>query len=70
MVTGLEQVFRDEWGRVLATLIRTARNRAVDRIRREQTLAVKLGQLMPELVEEEAMDATAFPDERLPGRRR
>jgi RNA polymerase sigma-70 factor, ECF subfamily len=103
----LEQVFRDEWGRVLASLvgslrdielaedaaqeaftiaaerwprdglppnptgwlITTARNRAIDRIRRERTLAAKTEQLTRELrdeAEEEAMDETAtFPDERL-----
>jgi RNA polymerase sigma-70 factor (ECF subfamily) len=102
----LEQVFRDEWGRVLASLvgwlgdielaedaaqeafataaerwprdgappnptgwlITTARNRAVDRIRRERTLAAKTEQLTRELRDkpEETMDETAtFPDERL-----
>jgi RNA polymerase sigma-70 factor (ECF subfamily) len=102
----LEQVFRDEWGRVLASLIgflgdielaedaaqeafataaerwprdgipanptawliTTARNRAVDRIRRERTLAAKTELLERELRDrpEEAMDETAtFPDERL-----
>ena len=105
----LEQVFREEWGRVLASLvgflgdielaedaaqeafavaaerwprdgapanptgwlIATARNRAVDRIRRERTQAAKTEQLKRELrdqpeEDEEAMDETAtFPDERL-----
>ncbi len=103
----LERVFREEWGRVLASLIgflgdielaedaaqeafaaaaerwpsdglpanptgwliTTARNRAVDRIRRERTLQTKIEQLERELriePEEEAMDETAtFPDERL-----
>jgi RNA polymerase sigma-70 factor (ECF subfamily) len=103
----LEQVFREEWGRVLASLvgflgdielaedaaqeafataaerwpragipanptgwlITTARHRAIDRIRRERTLAAKTEQLGRELrnePEEEAMDETAaFPDERL-----
>jgi RNA polymerase sigma-70 factor (ECF subfamily) len=102
----LEQVFRDDWGRVLASLvgylgdielaeeaaqeafataaarwprdgapanptawlITTARNRAVDRIRRERTLSAKTEQLERELRErsEETMDeATTFPDERL-----
>ncbi len=103
----LEQVFRDEWGRVVASLvgflgdielaedaaqeafaiaaerwprdgtpgnpvgwlITTARNRAIDRIRRERTLASKTEQLLHELrveSEEEAMDeTTTFPDERL-----
>ena len=102
----LEQLFREEWGRVLASLvgflgdidlaedtaqeafaiaaerwprdgvpgnptgwlIMTARNRAIDRIRRERTLASKTEQLGRELRErpEETMDETAtFPDERL-----
>jgi len=102
----LEQVFRDEWGRVVASLvgflgdielaedaaqeafaiaaerwprgaapanpagwlITTARNRAIDRIRRERTLAAKTEQLQRELREgsEGAMDeAVTFPDERL-----
>ena len=102
----LEQVFREEWGRVLASLvgflgdielaedaaqeafataaerwprdgapanptgwlITTARNRAIDRIRRERTLAAKTEQLERELRDqsEETMDETAtFPDERL-----
>jgi RNA polymerase sigma-70 factor (ECF subfamily) len=102
----LEQVFREDWGRVLASLVgwlgdielaedaaqeafataaerwprdgvpanptgwlmTTARNRAVDRIRRERTLAAKTEQLERELRDrsEEAMDETAtFPDERL-----
>jgi RNA polymerase sigma-70 factor (ECF subfamily) len=102
----LEQVFRDEWGRVLASLvgflgdielaedasqdafaiaaerwprdgipanptgwlITTARNRAIDRIRRERALAMKTEQLERELRDgsEEAMDETVtFPDERL-----
>jgi RNA polymerase sigma-70 factor, ECF subfamily len=102
----LEQVFRDEWGRVVASLvgylrdielaedaaqeafalaaerwprdgapenptgwlITTARNRAIDRIRRERTLAVKTELLARELEEgvEETMDeTTTFADERL-----
>ena len=102
----LEDVFRDQWGRVLATLvgllgdielaeeaaqeafalaaerwpgdgqpenptgwlIMTARNRAIDRIRRERTLVAKTEQLQRELRDppEELMDDTAtFPDERL-----
>ena len=102
-MTGLEQVFRDEWGRVLAALIgflgdfdlaeeaaqeafaiaaerwprdgvpsspgswlvTTARNRAIDRIRRDRTLAAKTRLLeVPEATEDE-MDETAIPDERL-----
>jgi len=102
----LDQVFRDEWGRVLASLvgyfgdmelaedaaqeafasaaerwsrdgtpdnptgwlITTARNRAIDRIRRERTLAAKTEQLKRESYDapEETMDdTTRFPDERL-----
>jgi RNA polymerase sigma-70 factor (ECF subfamily) len=102
----LEQVFRDDWGRVVASLvgflgdielaeeasqdafaiaaerwprdgvpanpaawlIATARNRAIDCIRRERTLAMKTQQLERELRyrAEETMDETAtFPDERL-----
>jgi RNA polymerase sigma-70 factor (ECF subfamily) len=102
----LEQVFRDEWGCVVASLvgflgdielaeeaaqeafaiaaerwpgggtpanpaawlITTARNRAIDRIRRERSLAMKTEQLGRELRDrsEETMDETAtFPDERL-----
>ena len=102
MVTTLDAVFREEWGRVLATLIgllgdfelaeeaaadafavaadrwprdgipdqprawliRTARNRATDRIRRDRALAAKLDLLAADRVEV-AMDTTTFPDERL-----
>ena len=102
MVATLEQVFRDEWGRVLATLIRllgdfdlaeeaaqeaftiaagrwprdgmpssprawlltTARNRAIDRIRREKALArTPPGDLRSPA--EDPMDVSSFPDERL-----
>jgi len=107
---GLEQVYRQHWGRVLAATIgflgdfdlaeeatqeafavaaerwprdgvpdspaawlaKTARNRAIDRIRRERTLAAKTRQLDPpepsapaDGALEETMDATSFPDERL-----
>jgi RNA polymerase sigma-70 factor (ECF subfamily) len=53
-----------------AWLVRTARHRAIDRIRRDRTLAAKTRLLeIPETVQDEtardAMDATAFPDERL-----
>jgi RNA polymerase sigma-70 factor, ECF subfamily len=103
LVTPLEQVFREEWGRVLATLIgflgdfdraeeaaqeafalaadrwprdgvpgnprawlmRTARNRATDRIRREQALAAKYGLLVAGDRGEVPVTTTAFPDERL-----
>jgi RNA polymerase sigma-70 factor, ECF subfamily len=102
----LEQVFRDEWGRVVASLvgllgdielaeeaaqeafaiaaerwprdgipenprgwlIATARNRAIDRIRRERTLAAKTEQLGRELQdrsEYEMDEKSTFPDERL-----
>src|SRR3954470_10807386 len=103
----IEQVFRDEWGRVLAILIgllgdfdraeeaaqeafataaarwprdgvpsnprawlvTTARNRAIDRMRRETTLAEKTRQLdlPPEAVEDEVHidNDTEFKDERL-----
>jgi RNA polymerase sigma-70 factor (ECF subfamily) len=48
-----------------AWLVTTARNRAIDRIRRDRTLAAKTRLLdMPEAVEEE-MDDTTFRDERL-----
>ena len=99
----LEQVFREEWGRVLASLIgflgdfdlaeeaaqeafaiaaerwprdgppasprawlvTTARNRAIDRIRRERTLDAKTRLLdVPETTEDE-VDETTIPDERL-----
>jgi RNA polymerase sigma-70 factor, ECF subfamily len=99
----LERTFRDEWGRVLATLIgflgdfelaeeaaqeafaaaaerwprdgtpdhprawlvTTARNRAIDRVRRDRTLAAKTRLLeVPEAVED-TVDDTAIPDERL-----
>src|SRR3954471_3648392 len=103
----IDQVFRDEWGRVLAILIgllgdfdraeeaaqeafataaarwprdgvpsnprawlvTTARNRAIDRVRRERTLAEKTRQLdlPPEAVEDEVHidNDTEFKDERL-----
>jgi RNA polymerase sigma-70 factor, ECF subfamily len=99
----LEQVFRDEWGRVLASLIgflgdfelgeeaaqdafaiaaerwprdgtpenprawlvTTARNRSIDRIRRDRTLAAKTRLLdVPEATEDE-VDETTIRDERL-----
>lgn len=104
MVAILEQVFRDEWGRVVAALIgflgdfelaeeaaqeafaaaaerwprdgtpanprawlvTTARNRAIDRIRRDRTLAAKTRQLdVPETVEDAMDETTTIPDERL-----
>jgi RNA polymerase sigma-70 factor (ECF subfamily) len=46
-------------------LVTTARNRAIDRIRRNRTLIAKTRLLgVPEAVED-AMDTTSFPDERL-----
>jgi RNA polymerase sigma-70 factor (ECF subfamily) len=99
----LEEIFRDEWGRVLAALIgllgdfdlaeeaaqeafaiaaerwkrdgyptsprawlvSTARNRAIDRVRRDHTLVAKTRLLKVQRAAEDAMDATTFPDERL-----
>jgi RNA polymerase sigma-70 factor, ECF subfamily len=99
----LDQVFRDEWGRVLANLIgflgdfdlaeeaaqeafaiaaerwpregtpanprawlvTTARNRAIDRIRRERTLAAKTRQLDVPEPREDDVDERTIPDERL-----
>jgi RNA polymerase sigma-70 factor (ECF subfamily) len=47
-------------------LVTTARNRAIDRIRRDRTLAAKTRLLeVPEAVEEPMDEATTFPDERL-----
>jgi RNA polymerase sigma-70 factor (ECF subfamily) len=103
LVATLDQVFREEWGRVLATLIgflgdfdlaeeaaqeafaiasdrwtrdgvpdnprawlmRTARNRATDRIRRDRALAAKSGLLLADDRAEVPMNTTTFPDERL-----
>jgi RNA polymerase sigma-70 factor (ECF subfamily) len=103
LVTTLEQVFRDRWGRVLAAmigflgdfdlaeeaaqeafaiaaerwprdgaptnpgawLVTTARNRAINRIHRDRTLAAKTRLLRVPEAAEDTMDATAFPDERL-----
>ena len=52
-----------------AWLVTTARNRAIDRIRRDRTLVAKTHLLaVEEAIEEapgETMDATTFPDERL-----
>ena len=48
-----------------AWLVTTARNRAVDRIRRERTLAAKTRLLDVPEGAEDPMDATTFPDERL-----
>jgi RNA polymerase sigma-70 factor (ECF subfamily) len=104
VVAILEQVFRDEWGRVLAALIgflgdfelaedaaqeafaiaaerwpregapanprawlvATARNRAIDRIRRDGTLAAKTAQLeATRATDDEVDETTTIPDERL-----
>jgi RNA polymerase sigma-70 factor (ECF subfamily) len=46
-------------------LVTTARNRAIDRIRRDRTLAAKTLLLEAPQATEDAMDATTFPDERL-----
>jgi RNA polymerase sigma-70 factor (ECF subfamily) len=48
-----------------AWLVTTARNRAIDRIRRDHTLAAKKGLLQAQEAAEDTMDATTFPDERL-----
>jgi RNA polymerase sigma-70 factor, ECF subfamily len=103
----LDEVFRDEWGRVLATLVgrfgdfdlaedatqeafalaaerwprdgvppnpgawltTTARNRAIDRLRRDVTLAEKTKLLEARQIvvtmDEPEFEETAFPDERL-----
>jgi RNA polymerase sigma-70 factor (ECF subfamily) len=103
VVERVEQAFRDEWGRVLATLIgflgdfelaeeaaqdafaaaaerwprdgmpehprawlvTTARNRAIDRIRRDRTLAAKTRLLERPETTEDTVDETTIPDERL-----
>jgi RNA polymerase sigma-70 factor (ECF subfamily) len=103
VVAILEQIFRDQWGRVLAALIgylgdfdlaeeatqeafaiaaerwprdgtpaypgtwlvTTARNRAIDRIRRDRTLAAKTRLLQVAETGREPVGATTFPDERL-----
>ena len=104
MVAILDQVFRDEWGRVLAALIgflgdfelaeeaaqdafaiaaerwprdgapanprawlvATGRNRAIDRVRRDRTLAAKTRRLeVTEAVEDTVDETTTIPDERL-----
>ena len=100
----IDDVFRDEWGRVLANLVgflgdfdlaedaaqeafaiaaerwpregapsnpgawltTTARNRAIDRIRRERTFAAKAHLVAsPDAVEDEVNEETTFRDERL-----
>ena len=48
-----------------AWLLTTARNRAIDRLRRNHTLVAKAGLLQLQEAAEDTMDATTFPDERL-----
>jgi RNA polymerase sigma-70 factor (ECF subfamily) len=48
-----------------AWVVTTARNRAIDRIRRDRTLAAKTRLLPVPEAAEDPMDATTFPDERL-----
>ncbi len=102
-MTLIEQIFREEWGRVLAALIgylgdfdlaeeaaqeafakaaerwprddvptspgawlvATARNRAIDRIRRDKTLTAKYALLDVRPAVEDEMEETTIPDERL-----
>src|SRR5439155_26114461 len=103
VVAILEEVFRDQWGYVLAALIgflgdfdlaeeaaqeafaiaaerwprdgepssprawlvTTARNRAINRIRRDRTLAAKARLLEAAEGAKQQVDTTTFPDERL-----
>ena len=48
-----------------AWLVTTARNRAIDRLRRDRVLAAKLRLLAVDHPGEESVDTTAIPDERL-----
>ena len=48
-----------------AWLVTTARNRAIDRVRRDHTLVAKARLLQVQTAAEDTMDATTFPDERL-----
>jgi RNA polymerase sigma-70 factor, ECF subfamily len=45
--------------------VTTARNRAIDRIRRDRTLALKTRLLQVPDAAKDPMDATTVPDERL-----
>jgi RNA polymerase sigma-70 factor (ECF subfamily) len=64
VTAAFESTFREQWGRVLASLA-TARNRAIDRIRRDRTLAEKTRLIEVPQVTEDEVDETAIPDERL-----
>jgi RNA polymerase sigma-70 factor (ECF subfamily) len=46
-------------------LVTTARNRAIDRIRRDRTLASKAHLLLADEMMDDPMEPSAFPDERL-----
>jgi RNA polymerase sigma-70 factor (ECF subfamily) len=48
-----------------AWLVTTARNRALDRIRRDRTFAAKTRLLENPFADEDTVDSTTFPDERL-----
>jgi RNA polymerase sigma-70 factor (ECF subfamily) len=52
-------------GNPLAWLMTTARNRAIDRIRRDRTLTAKAAELRVPESAESPMTSTVFPDERL-----
>jgi len=57
---------RDGWpSNPRAWLMTTARNRAIDRVRRDRTLATKKEQLAAQPAEEAEVTMTDFPDERL-----
>jgi RNA polymerase sigma-70 factor, ECF subfamily len=52
-----------------AWLVTTARNRAIDRVRRDQTLAAKTNLLKAQEASKDTMDATTSPDKRFPDER-
>ena len=52
-----------------AWLVTTARNRAIDRVRRDQTLAAKTNLLKAQAATKDPMDATTFPNEGFPDER-